>query len=442
MMTTGCATYHAQPLAQHARLASSLSDLDTQVPPATRDGPAQPINVSRPLTIAQIGLLAILNDPDLRSEWGELGVAQAGLLQASLLPTPSATLGFAALLGGPGSTPSYAASLSQDIASLVTYRARVRAAQTHVGEVNAALLWQEWQVAQKAQLLMLDIYYGERSRALTTRTLRLVSVEVQQVRAATAAGNLALSAVAPLLAAQASAEQALVTLNLAQIKQWQSLNALLGLEPNVRFAVAEPDLRPPPSPLDPLISLLAQRRPDLVALQLGYGSAEANLRAAILGQFPAFLLGGTWGSDTTGVRSAGPTVTFDLPIFNRNQGKIAETRATRSVLREQYLARLDGAVGAARGIAGQEYALSRYLRLARQAADGAQRLARTARNAYAQGNLDQRSLTDYETTALQRDLEVIDLQKSIGEDRIALNVELGLGLPLTRIVPPNRTSVE
>ena len=439
---TGCATYHAQPLAQHARLASSLSELDTEVPATTRNDPPQRINVRRPLTIAEIGLLAILNDPDLRSEWGEIGVAQADLLQASLLPNPSATLGFAALLGGPGSTPSYAASLSQDIASLVTYRARVQAARTHVGEVNAALLWQEWQVAQKAQLLALNIYYGERSLALTTRTLRLVSVEVQQVQAATAAGNLALTAVAPLLVAQASAEQALVTLNVAQIKQWQSLNALLGLEPNVRFDIVAPELLPPPSPLDPLISRLPQRRPDLVALQLGYGSTEANLRAAILGQFPAFLLGGTWGSDTTDVRSAGPTVTFDLPIFNRNQGKIAETRATRLVLRQQYLARLDGAVGTVRGIAGQEYALSGYLRLARQAADAAQRLARTARNAYAQGNLDQRALTDYETTALQRDLEVIDLQRSLGEDRIALNAELGLGLPVTRIVPSNRASVE
>lgn len=441
MALTGCATYHALPLAQHAGLSSNLSGLDRQVPAVTSDGPPRNIDVGRPLDIAQIGLLAILNDPDLRSEWGDMGVAQAGLLQASLLPNPSATLGFAALLGGPGSTPSYAASLSQDIASLVTYHARVRAARAHMAEVNATLLWQEWQVAQKARLLALDIYYGDRSLTLTRRELRLVSSEVQQAQAATAAGNLALAALAPLLAAKAAAEQALVTLNIAQIKQWQSLDALLGLEPDVRFAIAAPDLRSPP-PLDPLISRLPQRRPDLIALQLGYGSAEANLRAAILGQFPAFLLGGTWGSDTTGVRSAGPTVTFDLPIFNRNQGRISETKATRLLLHEQYAARLDSAVGTARGIAAQECTLSAYLPQARQAAEAAENLAQTARDAYAQGNLDQRSLTDYETTALQRNLELIDLERSIGEDRIALSVELGLGLPMTRIVPPNRTGLE
>jgi outer membrane protein TolC len=437
---TACATYRPLPLAQHATLVSSLSDLDRQVPAATLGAAPQPIDVQRPLDLAQIGLLAILNDPDLRAETGEMGVAEAGLLQASLLPNPSATLGVAALLGGPGSTPAYSASLSEDIAALVTYRARVRAVREHVRAVNATLLWQEWQVAQKARLLALDLYYDDRSVALTRRELRLVSSEVRQARSATAAGELALPALAPLLAAQATAEQALVTLNLARTKHWQSLDALLGLQPEVRFAIAAPDLPPLPA-LDPLIARLPQQRPDLVALQLGYASAEAGVRAAILGQFPAFVLGGTWGSDTSAVRSAGPTVTFDLPFFDRNQGRIQQSRATRRLLHEQYVARLDGAVGAARGIAAQEAALSSALPPARQAADSAERLARAARAAYAQGNLDQRSLTEYETTALERELGVVDLDKSIGEDRIALGVELGIGLPLTRIVPTTRISL-
>ncbi len=436
----GCATHRPLPLARHAGLLPGLSSLDTRIP-ATADGPPNNINIRQPIGIDQIGLLAVLNDPDLRSEWGDMGVAQAGLLQASLLPNPSASLGFAALLGGPGSTPSYAASLSQDIASLVTYHARVSAARAHLAEVNATLLWQEWQVAQKARLLALDIYYGDRSLALSRQTLRLVSREVRQAQEATAAGNLTLAALAPLLTAKAAAEQALIAANIAQITQWQSLNALLALEPDVRFAIAAPDLRRPP-PLDPWISRLPQRRPDLVALQLGYNSADADLRAAILGQFPAFLLGGSWASDTTGIASAGPNVTFDLPIFDRNQGRISETKATRLLLHEQYAARLDSAVGTARGIAAQEYTLSAYLPQVRQAAEAAENLAQTARNAYMQGNLDQTSLTDYETTALQRNLELVDLEKSIDEDTVALSVELGIGLPMARLVPDNRTGLE
>ena len=62
----------------------------------------------------------------------------------------------------------------------------------------------------------------------------------------------------------------------------QALDALLGLEPDVRFAIAPPRLALTPS-LRPLIARLPQARPDLVALQLGYRSTEATVRAAILG---------------------------------------------------------------------------------------------------------------------------------------------------------------
>jgi outer membrane protein TolC len=254
----------------------------------------------------------------------------------------------------------------------------------------------------------------------------------------TAADNLELTALAPLLSAKASAEQALVTLNTNQLKQWQSLDALLGLVPHVRFAIAAPDLPPTPPDLKPLVERLPEARPDLVALQLGYRSSEASARAAILGQFPTFVFGGSWTSDTTQVRSAGPTATFDLPIFNRNQGQIGKSRAKRLALHEQYLARLDSAVGTVRGLAAQEGQLSEELRRAGQAAASADALARTARSAYVQGNLDQRSLADYETTALQRGLEIIDLERTIGEDEIRLSVELGIGMPTARLAPPDR----
>ena len=79
----------------------------------------------------------------------------------------------------------------------------------------------------------------------------------------------------------------------------------------------------PPADLAALLADLPDRRPDLVALQLGYHSADEDVRTAIIGQFPAFVLGGQWGQDTTNVRSAGPTATFDLPIFDRNQGQVA-----------------------------------------------------------------------------------------------------------------------
>ena len=43
--------------------------------------------------------------------------------------------------------------------------------------------------------------------------------------------------------------------------------------------------------------------------------------------------------------------------------------------------------------------------------------------------MDQRSLADFETAALDRRIEALALERSLGETEITLTVELGLGLP-------------
>ncbi|MGA8260889.1 MAG: TolC family protein [Arenicellales bacterium] len=438
---SGCATYHSLPLARKPDLASRLGDLRTEIPVAMPGNGHRKIQIDEPLGIDDIGLLAIVNDPDLRSERGRMSAARAGVTQAGVLPDPSVSLSYAAVLGGPGTDPSYTASISQDIASVVTYHTRVQSARAHVGEVDSSLLWQEWQVAQKARLLALDLYWLDHAVGLTRRRLALVSGELKVARSAVSSGNLDLAALAPLLSAQASAEQSLSSLKLERLKNWQDLDAILGLTPDVRFTIAAP--RPGPSPdIDSLMANLPERRPDLVALQLGYRSSDEDVRSAILGQFPSLVLGGTWSSDTSAVRTAGPDFGFSLPIFNRNRGQIATARATRLLLHEQYQSRLDSAVGSIRGLDARARALSTDLERARRAARSAQSLSDSARKAYSQGNIDQRALTDYETTTLDRRIKVIDLERSLGEARITLALELAIGLPDTRVAPADRQGTQ
>ncbi|HEY1889943.1 MAG TPA: TolC family protein [Steroidobacteraceae bacterium] len=436
VLAGGCALYHPLPLARGPDFAAGLPALRTEVP-ATRPGePSRRIATNAPLTVADIGLLAVLNDPELRSQQGQWDVAQASLLQSSLLPNPAAGVSYGALLGGAGGfAPAWSASLTEDVKSILTYHTRVESARFQSQQVNADLLWQEWQVAQKARLLALELYYGARSLELSRRGLSLLDQEARQVQAATREGNLDLGALAPLLTARAAAEQAVASLGLAQMHSWQALDALLGLDPQVRFAIAAPSLALPPTDLAPLLADLPDRRPDLVALRLGYHSADEDVRTAIIGQFPAFVLGGQWGQDTTNVRSAGPTATFDLPIFDRNQGQVAQARATRLVLHQQYQSRLDDAFAAAKGLDAQLRRLTDDVRKAESAAAIAERMAESARRAYAQGNMDQRALTDFETTALDRRIEALALERSRGETAIALTLELGLGLPQARIAP-------
>ena len=434
---SGCAGYHPSPLPRRVNLAPDLAALDVSIPASAAHDPTRTIDVSKPLSLDDVGLLAILNDPDLKSERGTLGVARAGLLQATLLPNPSANLAYGALIAGPGTASSLAASLSQDITALVTRGARIKSARAHLAQIDADQLWREWQVAQKARQLAVDIDAENRTIRLTRREHRLLLREAAEVRAAISKGNLTVAALAPLLTAIAAAEKSLQTLRLTRQRNWQSLDALLGLVPSIRFAIAPPVFGPLPTGLERMIAELPERRPDLAALRLGYLSAEEDVRAEILGQFPAFTLGGSYSSDTTKVISAGPSFTFALPVFDRNQGNIARTGATRALLREQYQARLDSAVANVHALLAQLARLSADLVQARAAARAAASLAVTARRAYAQGNLDERTLTDYEATALERKVEVASIERRIGEDRIFLAVELGLDLPRTRIALSN-----
>lgn len=440
----GCATYRPEPLAKRPNLAPSVATLDRTIPAMTANDPPVTLEPTQSFSIDQVGMLAILNDPDLVEQRGDLALARADVTTASTLPNPSISLGFAALIYGPpgvgASTPSYAASLSQDITSLITYHARVAAAKASFKSVNASLLWQEWQVAQKARLLAVNIYYDDAQIRYLKRELSLLSTELTQVRQATAQGNLDLSAEAPLDAATATAQTTLATARLTQLKDWQQLDALLGLEPSVRFGISEPELTPPPADLAPLVSTLPERRPDLVALQLGYQSSEEKLRAAVLAQFPALSLGPSGGTDTSNVLSIGPTLTMDLPIFNRNQGGIASAKATREVLHAQYQAALDQADGTIHGLTARIAVLSADLVQARAAAAAAQRVANNAENAYGQGNLDQRSLVDYQTTALERQLDVISYQTQLDTDQLDLAIELGVGLPQTRLTNHTRVT--
>ncbi len=433
----GCATYHPLALSRQSNLASGLAQLNLTLPPRTSNDPPEKLNPAKPLTPDQVGLVAVLNDPDLGVLGGRLAAANADLLTASLLPNPSIGLGYAILVSGPANADAYSASLSQDIRAIVTYKYRVAAAKSRVGQVGASSLWQEWQVAQKARLLAIDINSSDREIRFRKQELALLTEEVNTVQQATAAGNLTLAAEAPLFAAQASAQSDLAAARLSRLKDWQNLDALLGLRPTVRFAISAPPPVKLPDNIGPLIASLPSRRPDLVALRLGYDAAESDVRAAIIGQFPAVNLGVSGGSDTSHVVSVGPQVTFDLPIFNRNQGEIASSRATRLQLHADYLARLDQAEGMAQSLLARAHTAAANLAGARRATVVAKALLGAAERAYRQGNLDQRSLVDYETTVLDRELNVVGYQRTLEEDSLALSVELGLGLPQAMIPPPD-----
>lgn len=274
-MLSSCAHYAALPLALTPPLAPDVRTLA---------GAPQ----TAPLTVAQVVNLALANNPDLRAARARRGVGAAQTKQASILPNPSLAGAFLPLLSGVGAVPAWNIGLSQDIKAIVTYKSRRRAAVYNEQQVAADIVWQEWQVAGQARQIATDLIVGARSRASYVDAYRLLAVRNAKLEAALAARNVTLVTVAPDRVALQAARTALNALDQRQLTLMHQLDALVGLSPDALVPLATQADLPPfdPAAIRAGLATLPDRRPDLIALRMGYAAADEQVRQAIQAQFP------------------------------------------------------------------------------------------------------------------------------------------------------------
>ena len=418
----GCAHYAPLPLVQAPPLATTAAALPGFVPGA-------------PLGVAEVTALALTNNPELRAARARHGVAKAQLLQAGILPNPSLAGAVLPLLSGAGTVTGWNIGLSQDIKSLIIYRSRRRAADYAAQQVDAEILWQEWQVAGQARQLSVDLIAGARSRPVLVEAFTLLSRRNAALQQALAAGNATLVTAAPSLVAFQGARANLQTLDQRQLALRHQLNALLGLVPDAVIPLAASIDLPPldATAIRAELATLADRRPDLLALKLGYQSQDANVRTAILSQFPDLILGATASSDNSRVINGGPQATVGLPIFDRNQGNVAIANATRAQLNEEYSARLAVAAGQVGALLSEMEQLQAQFAVVRRDLPAARVAAARAANAFGASNLDERSFVDLVVNGFTKEQEIATLELALLDRQVAIETLVGAGLPAADI---------
>ncbi|MDE2029110.1 MAG: TolC family protein [Alphaproteobacteria bacterium] len=423
---SACATYKPLPLEAEPHLAASLEAL-------------QKAPVSRPLSMADVVRLAVQYNPDLKAARAARAIAHAEVVQAGLLPNPQFGGSYGFFISGPAFADAYNLGLGEDIKALVTRGATRDAAEYNARKVDADLLWQEWQVIGKARLLDVDLAEMQKMRSVLRRSRDLLADRYRRSHAALLRGDMDLSATAPDLAARGDMDKQLGDLDRQIQAKWQEMDALLGLEPDVRFPLNPdiPVLKIDRASADKILPKLLPARPDLAALRWGYQSQEEKTRAAILGQFPALVFGGNYGSDTSEVFSGGPQITLDLPIFNRNQGAIAAQRATRRKLHDEYDNRLNAAEGEAEAMMQARILLWKQFAETKYALQAARRAAAQAQAAFKAGNIDERSYVDLQMVALNQHQRMIDLHRAMLEQQVALATLLGVGMPTVKPLAAN-----
>lgn len=337
----GCAVYSPADLPLAPAPDPTIFDLTAEAVRLNMAVSSMPVDLSGSLTPDQLGMIAVLANPDIRAQRARLGVADAQVFDAGLLPDPQFSFSLDHPVSGEGLVDAVAAGLGMDTSSLYTRPFKQRGARATREQVRLEVAWQEWLVAGKARLLAARVQGLERSFGLARRASALADSALERTLRAVARGDLSASDLeARRLAAADASDRARTIERDLQAARFE-LNATLGLSPDVVIALAAPGARRGAAPeAAGLIERAYVLRLDLAALQAGYEAQDAGLRTALLMQYPRLNLSLNAARDTGAVRTNGLAVSFDLPLWNRNRGGIAVEEATREQLRAEYEARL------------------------------------------------------------------------------------------------------
>jgi len=343
LLTAGCAAYQPAPLpaADTVLTAPDLAALARDA--STIDRPfltPQPIDLGQKLTPNALAVIAVLENPDLKAMRAKAGVGDAQAFAARLLPDPSAQIGFDKILSGPDTLNGLAGQLGFDLSALRTRNATARGAEATRRQIRLDLAWAEWQTAGAARLQGVRILALAQQFALAKASAASAGDLLLRSQRAAGRGDIAGSDTDTRRLAMLDAGDRLRTTERDLTAAKLELNRLLGLPPTVVLSLAPPPEPPVPPSAETLVAEALDRRLDLQALRAGYDSAEADVRKAILDQFPNLSLTLAGARDTAGNWTAGPQLGFTLPLWNRNRGGIAVAEAGRAQLRAEYDARL------------------------------------------------------------------------------------------------------
>ncbi len=443
ILVSGCVSYAPHPLVPDDELAAlrSAGLDDLVIEHATPgDGPLPDMmsfDLADGLNEAELVAVALTLNRELRARRLEIGEAEALLVGAGLLPNPEVGVAWRGGIGG-ADGHSVDADLLMDLLQPWQREAREAVAAAHIETVRAAIVSDEWRLVRETRLRllavraavqiadMLDEAVGIRSRMLDL---------AQRSRDAGEGTDLDVSA-AELELAEMQRDQRFALAEAAAARR--DLNAQLGLPSEYELHLTDADARVEVAVFsDPTNTELEQRvlagRHELRALEAAYEEAEQQLRLAVLGQYPSLKLGLGFERESEGDSFLGPAAGLEIPIFDRNQGEIAERLVARDRARANYVATLHQ-------LRAEAYESRAHLRTARAEIEAQQRdvLPRVRRNqdlierAFRAGEL---RVLDW-VAAQQRALRArrTFLETLLRYQRGVIEVEAATGMPLSQPV--------
>jgi outer membrane protein, heavy metal efflux system len=293
------------------------------------------------LTAQSAVTIAFLNNKSLQAQFGEIGISQADVAQASRLHNIQ-LFGSWRIPNQPPSIVDSEYSATADFLDLLTMPARKKIAARNLEQTKLEVADKVLQLAAETQMT----FYKLQSEAELVNRLNMI-VDVNAAGADIAqrqydAGNIN---ELELHNQQAPAIQSRLDMMQAKagaLMEREHLNRLLGLSgEQINWQITDelPSLPEKELTLTNLESLAVNQRLDLAAKKQ---QAESLAAALKLKKKTRFIPGVTLGVDTErspdGQRVTGPTLGLELPLFDQGQPAVAKLAAEFQQAKDNYLA--------------------------------------------------------------------------------------------------------
>lgn len=279
--------------------------------------------------------VALWNNAAFQETLADLGLSRADLVQAGMLPNPTLSMLF------PVGAKPIELTAKYPIEALWLRPRRVAAAKLDHERTTQRLVQNGLDLIRDVRLACADLGLANQRLAFAETNLKLSRAVAEQAQARLRAGEAseleAANANIDSLQTEEQLGRAAHDANTAR----ERLRALIGLGLDRRsIALVETPLpNALPFDSDVLVTKALEARPDLRAAELGLEAAgrRLGLAKAEICTFTVALNAKEVGADFL----SGPGLDIPIPIFNQNQGGIAQARAKFEKAARQYLAARD-----------------------------------------------------------------------------------------------------
>ena len=334
---SACASFAPQPISPAATFARyEARTLDN---PDLREFIQKNIKrelVSWPLPQWDVELLtltALYYHPDLDVARAKWYVTQAGTETAGMRPNPSLMIGAQRNADALGGTSPWTLGWNLDIPIETAGKRGYRIDQArYLSEAaRLSIASTAWQIRSRVRSTMLDLHFAQQAQnaLLQQQSLQQNNVTLLEHRLA-----LGMASQSELTQARIALNQTTLTFNEAQ-KLHAEARARLGNALGVSSKAIEnisisPDLFTvtPALPAEDVRQQALLSRADILSALAEYAASQSALQLEIAKQYPDLHLGPGYSWDA-GARKWSLGLSLTLPVFNQNQGPIAEAKARR-----------------------------------------------------------------------------------------------------------------